>query len=98
MEYHHIFCYYNKQSNNYMCEDVFKDKETQFSSYGLRVAIYMASYIWWIYRIINCVLTLSRTNERRLIGLIETHNSKNMRRGTMVLKTLPRKLMIKTYI
>jgi hypothetical protein len=38
MEYHHIFCYYNKQSNNYMCEDVFKDKETQFSSYGLRVA------------------------------------------------------------
>jgi hypothetical protein len=38
----------------------------------------MASYIWWIYRIINCVLTLSRTNERRLIGLIETHNSKKI--------------------
>ena len=45
MEYHHIFCYYNKQSNNYMCEDVFKDKETQFSSYGLRVA---QSLVFWV--------------------------------------------------
>jgi hypothetical protein len=45
MENHHIFFYYNKRSNNYMCEDVLKEKETQCSCYDLRVA---QSLVIWV--------------------------------------------------